>query len=62
LKLVVDTNVLLGALIKNSTTRSRLLNPDHEFLIPEFALEEVEKYVDVISSKSAMEAEKLKHV
>jgi len=44
LKLIVDTNILLGALIKNSTTRSILLNPNHAFYLPEFAKEEVAKH------------------
>ena len=60
MKLVVDTNVLLGALIRNSTTRLLLMNPDHEFSIPEFALEEVAKYSNVISSKSGLTKKEIK--
>ena len=60
MKLVVDTNVLLSALVKNSTTRSLLLNPNHDFYIPEFALDEVEKYLSVISSKSGLSASEIK--
>jgi predicted nucleic acid-binding protein len=41
LKLVEDTNILFSALIKNSTTRSVLLNPNHNFYVPEFVIEEV---------------------
>lgn len=54
MKLVVDTNVLLSALIRNSTSRSIILNPEHDFYVPEFALQEVEKYSDIISSKSGL--------
>ncbi|MCL4517800.1 MAG: PIN domain-containing protein [Thaumarchaeota archaeon] len=38
MKLVVDTNVLLSALMRNSVTRSILLNPNHKFYVPDFAL------------------------
>jgi predicted nucleic acid-binding protein len=60
LKLVVDTKVLLGALISNSTTRSLLLSPNHDFYVPEFALQEVEKYLDLISSKSGLSLDEIK--
>ncbi|MHB2036683.1 MAG: PIN domain-containing protein [Nitrososphaerales archaeon] len=60
MKLIVDTNILLGALIKNSTTRSILLNPNHEFYVPEFAKEEVAKHFDLISSKSGLPVKEIK--
>jgi len=49
----------LGALIRDSTTRSRLLSPNHEFYTPEFALEEVRKYAGLISSKSGLAADEI---
>ncbi|MDA4130250.1 MAG: PIN domain-containing protein [Thaumarchaeota archaeon] len=60
MKLVVDTNVLLGALIKNSTTRSLLLSPNHDYYIPEYALEEVEKHLNIISTKSGLSTHEIK--
>ena len=60
MKLVVDTNILLGALMKSSTTRSILLNPNHSFYIPEFVIEEVKKYSELISSKSGLSGEEIK--
>lgn len=60
MRLVVDTNILLGALIKNSTTRTILLNPNHRFYLPEFAIDEVEKYFELISSKSGLAKKEIK--
>ena len=60
MKLVVDTNVILGALIRNSTTRSLILNPNHEFFTPEFALDEVERNYHVLSVKSGLPLEEIR--
>lgn len=44
MRLVLDTNVLIAALIKDSFTRAVLLLPEFEFLLPEHALEEVHRH------------------
>lgn len=44
MRLVLDTNVLVAALIKDSFTRSVLFLPELEFLLPEHALEEVRRH------------------
>ncbi len=41
MRLVLDTNILIAALIKDSLTREILLFPGFEFLLPEYALEEI---------------------
>lgn len=46
MKLVIDTNVLISALLKNSVTREILLFPSLEFLLPEYALEEARGSLD----------------
>jgi len=43
MRLVLDTNILIAALIKDSLTRNILFLPDFEFLVPEYALEEVNR-------------------
>ncbi len=45
MKIVVDTNVILRALIKNSKVRGILLSPRHRFYILEYALEETRKHL-----------------
>ncbi len=44
MRLVLDTNILIAALIKDSVTRRILLLPDLEFLLPAFALDELAKH------------------
>jgi len=56
LKLVLDTNVLLKALIKDSVVRGIVVGPKHEFLIPEYAIEETRKHVRLIEKKSGLSA------
>lgn len=59
MQLIVDTNVLLSALIKDSNSRLILLHPNFEFFIPEYALEEFTKHKDVIVSKSGLKSNDL---
>ncbi len=52
MRLVVDTNILISALIKDSITRELLLFPSMEFLLPEYALQEIETHKSHISKQS----------
>jgi predicted nucleic acid-binding protein len=54
LKLIVDTNILLKALIKDSKVRAILLSPVDQFLVPEFAIEEVEAHMGLITERSGL--------
>lgn len=38
MKLVLDTNILIATLIKDSVTREILTHLEMEYLVPEFAL------------------------
>lgn len=58
MKLVLDTNILIAALIKDSTTRKMLTHPEMEYLVPEFALQEVEANKDEIIQKSRLPTER----
>lgn len=44
MRLVLDTNILIAALIKDSVTRRILLLPDLEFSLPAFALDELARH------------------
>lgn len=59
MKLVIDTNVLISALLKNSVTREILLFPSLEFFLPEYALEEVEAHKGSISKRSGLSEEEI---
>lgn len=59
MKIVIDANRIIAALIKQSTTRDILFDGAFEFVTPDFALSEIEEHIsDVpyiaacISSKS----------
>lgn len=57
MKLVIDTNILISALIKDSLTRELLLFPSIEFLLPEYSLEEIENHKTKISKYSGLTSE-----
>ncbi|MBI1820560.1 MAG: PIN domain-containing protein [Nitrospirae bacterium] len=59
MKFVIDTNILISALLKKSVTREILLLDSFEFLLPEFALEEIEVHKDYISRRSGLNREEL---
>ena len=55
MKIVIDSNVLFSALIKDSATRKLILEYDDFFLFPEFIFEEMEKHKEELFKKSKME-------
>ena len=59
MRLVLDTNVLIASLIKDSVTRAILLLPDFEYLLPEFALEEITRHRPKITRLSGLPSEEL---
>ena len=62
MKLIVDTNIILKALIKNSKARAILLNPNHGFYLPEYAIEGVEKHLSLLVEKTGLHEEEIKLV
>jgi predicted nucleic acid-binding protein len=58
-KLVLDTNVLISALLKSSTTRAILLHPSFEFFLPEFSLEEIRRHKPELRKRSRLTEEAL---
>ncbi|TKB75574.1 MAG: hypothetical protein E8D46_01765 [Nitrospira sp.] len=59
MRLVLDTNILIAALIKDSITRHILLLPDHEFLLPAFALDELAKHRGKIVRAARLKGDEL---
>jgi predicted nucleic acid-binding protein len=54
MRLVLDTNILIAALIKDSLTRTFFFFPDLELLLPEYALEEVNRHRAKIARHSRL--------
>jgi len=60
LKLIVNTNIVFRALIKGSRVRAILLNPNHQFYIPDHAMGEVEKHLHLIIQKTGLAEEEIR--
>jgi len=58
-KLVVDANILISALISDATTRTLLVTLDNQLLAPAQLREEVEGHADLIQDKSGLSAEEV---
>jgi len=54
MRLIVDTNILIAALIRNSTSRRLLFLPYFKLFAPETAIDELNKYTELISKKSEL--------
>lgn len=54
MRFIIDTNILLSALIKNSTTRKIIVKSGWNFYYPEMSFHEVRKYKDLVLKKSGM--------
>ena len=55
MRLVVDANVIISALIADSKTRELIVTLDPDLLTPQFVHDEIENYEDPIAEKSGME-------
>ena len=54
LRIIIDTNVLIGALVKDNSFKARLLKDRHfQFFFPDYGLLEIEKFREYICSKRA---------
>jgi predicted nucleic acid-binding protein len=54
MKLVVDTNIVIAALLRDSVTRKILLHPLFSFYIPEYAFNEIERHENELLKKSGL--------
>lgn len=55
MKIIIDSNVLFSALIKDSITRKIILDYDSLFLFPSYIFEEMEKHKKELFLKSGMD-------
>ena len=54
MRIVLDVNVLLSALIRDSTTRNIIINSEFDFCFPEPSLHKIRKYQEYIIKKSGL--------
>jgi len=55
---IVDTNRIIAGLIRDSTSREILLNPNFEFYTPDFLLSEIKTHKDLIMKKGDLSERK----
>ncbi len=59
MKLVIDANVVISALIADSKTRELIVTIDPDLLTPAFVHDEIENYEDLIVEKSGMKPDRV---
>jgi predicted nucleic acid-binding protein len=59
MRLVVDANIVISALIANSKTRELIVTIEPDLLTPEVVHDEIENYEDLIVEKSGMDADRV---
>ena len=57
MKIVVDTNRIIAALVKDSTTRSILFNKNFEFITSDYTIIEIKKHKDELKAKTNLNKE-----
>ena len=62
MKIILDVNVILSALIRDSATRKIILNSRSDFYFPEPSLDKIRKYKDYILKKSGLDEEEFKEL
>ncbi|MCL4328039.1 MAG: PIN domain-containing protein [Candidatus Thermoplasmatota archaeon] len=59
MKLVVDANILISALIRDGASREIIFANEFNLVCPEYLSEELEKYKILIANKSGLTAEEV---
>jgi len=59
MKLVIDANVVISALIADSKTRELIVTLEPNLLTPAFVHDEIENYEDLIVEKSGMKPDRI---
>jgi predicted nucleic acid-binding protein len=62
MRLIVDTNRLFAALVKESTSRKILQHKKFEFASLQFSLDEVRKYKEVIVQKARIDEQEFSYI
>lgn len=62
MKLVIDSNVVISALVKESVTREIILDSKYEFISPDYLISEIERHKELIKEKSGLSERNLEAV
>ena len=61
MKIIVDSNIIISALIRDSITRKIIIQCDDILLSPEIVIAETKKHIDMISQKSGLSPENIEN-
>ena len=62
MKLIIDTNILISAIVRDSFTRRILLSLYFEFYLPDYALIEIRTHENILRKKTGLDKEKLGNI
>ena len=62
MRVILDSNILFSALIKDSTIRKIILEYDEYFLFPSYIFEEFKKHKEEINEKSRLNKEEFEKI
>ena len=62
MELVLDANILISAILKDSHTRHFLLLGKHSFFVPEFILNEISDHLEELEGKTFLSGDELKRI
>jgi putative PIN family toxin of toxin-antitoxin system len=62
MKLVIDTNIIISALIREGITRKLLIFPGIKLVTTEITFKEIENHIDIITTKSKLSNEDIKQI
>ena len=62
MKLVIDTNIIISALIREGLTRKMLLFPGIKLVTPEITFNEIENHIGIISIKSKLPKDDIQQI
>ncbi|MBI5253643.1 MAG: PIN domain-containing protein [Euryarchaeota archaeon] len=60
MNLIVDANVIIAAMVRDSAVRRLMLTLPFKFYCPDFAFEEINKHLSLISRKNSLSIEENK--
>lgn len=60
MKLVIDTNIIISALIKKGISRRIIFSPLINFITPDYTLQEISKYEKLICKKAKLNHDEFK--
>jgi predicted nucleic acid-binding protein len=62
MKLVIDTNIIISALIREGLTRKMLLFPGIKLITPEITFNEIKNHIGIISTKSKLPEDNVQQI